>query len=191
MGSPGPLSVQSDDTFVLSPRENVSFSALRADAEKINGAPPDAPAPLLPRSASNASSVRTSSTIQSLRKRPRISRSKVIAKLDQKRAAEDSSNMMPAPSIRIKQRTRSSVGVGLASKTGGLRPDPKMTRRSFVTSGISGSPRAASGLARKERAALESFQRGQRKSEASARMNRSSRGLAPLPRAIAEQGEDS
>jgi len=190
MGPPGPLSVQSNETLALSPQENVSFSALQADAEKTNCVQPDAPAPLLPRSASNASSVRTSSTIQSLRKRPRISRSKVIAKLDQKRAAEDSSNMVQAPSIRIKQRTRSSVGVGLASKSEGLRPDAKMTRRSFVTSGISGSPRATSGLARKERAALESFQRGQRKSEASARLKRSSRGPAPLSCAIAEQGED-
>jgi hypothetical protein len=176
----------------------LSFSVLQDDGETtpVRGIQPSVPiaqAPLLPRSTSNASSVRTSSTNQSLRKRPRISRSKVIAKLDQKRAAEDAVNAVRAPSLRFKGRTRSSVGVGLASNGDGLGPDAKLvaSRRSFVTSGVTGSPRTSSGLARKERAALESFQHGQRKSEAAAaRLKRTSRGLVPASRVIAEQAED-
>lgn len=195
VGPPAPLSHddQNNDTVVLSPRENVSLSVLRGDA---GGAAADGlqasarvlSTPLLPRSTSNASSVRTSSTNLSLRKRPRISRSKVIAKLDQKRAADDAGGVMPPSSIRFKPRTRSSIGVGRA----GVGLDPKVTasRRSYVTSGATGPSRRTSGLARKERAVLESFQRGQRKNEAAGRLKRSSQAPAPVPRVIAEQGED-
>lgn len=115
----------------------------------------------------------------------------MIAKLDQKRAAEDAVNMVRVPSLRFKGRTRSSVGVGLASDGNEFSLDAKIlaSRRSFVTNGT-GSPRASSGLARKERAALESFQYGQKKGEAAARLKRTSHGLVPVSRVIAEQGED-
>lgn len=142
---------------------------------------------LLPRSNSTASSSTASTSANSsLRKRPRISRSRVIAKLGEKRAAEDAAAlgpMTPGQALRAKAKTRSSVGVSLREGSA------IATRRSFATgssAAITGSP---VGLARKEKAAMESFQRGQRKSEAAAK-RRSSRAQVQASVTIAEQKED-
>ncbi|KAF9506821.1 hypothetical protein BS47DRAFT_379874 [Hydnum rufescens UP504] len=107
-----------------------------------------ASAPLLPRTPSGSVPHR----------RPRISRSKVIAKLGEKRAAAAASSGVDR---------QSDIGV-----VGETKPTIETPRRPKVRSSLHTRTRrsiAAPGSSGKERAILESYHRGQRKSEAAVR----------------------
>ncbi|KAF8310547.1 hypothetical protein DL93DRAFT_2157710 [Clavulina sp. PMI_390] len=186
--SPTKPSKNSGTDPVLNPLENVSTPDVTVNLDDLDKTITDA-TPLrhssnttsnvtLCRNTSIASSTMTTSTSASgsLRKRPHISRSKVIAKLDAKRAAGASDapsteTTTTTPSNSLRGKTRSSVGVAQARKSPTKQAIP--TRHSFATNATARTsavpaPRGSGqGVGRK--AVMDSWQHGVRKSEAAAR----------------------